>query len=67
MATQLVPTSDPLVYSAPNIHYLLDSPTEFSDFTLKSVTIDDGVNGPPSMPLEENFTTGLTAMPVQSP
>jgi predicted metalloprotease with PDZ domain len=46
VATQLLPTSDPLVFTAPNIHYLLDSPTEFSDFTLKSVAIDDGVNGP---------------------
>jgi predicted metalloprotease with PDZ domain len=46
VATQLFPTSDPLTFTAPNIHYLLDSPTEFSDFTLESVTIDDGVNGP---------------------
>jgi predicted metalloprotease with PDZ domain len=46
VATQLFSTSDPLVYTAPNIHYLMDSPTEFSDFSLRSVTIDDGVNGP---------------------
>ncbi len=46
VATQLFPTSDPLTFTAPNLHYLLDSPTEFSDFTLKTVTIDDGVNGP---------------------
>lgn len=46
VATQLFPTTDPLVFTAPNIHYLMDSPTEFSEFTLKSVTIDDGVNGP---------------------
>ncbi len=46
VATQLFPTADPLVFTAPNIHYLMDSPTEFSNFTLRSFTIDDGVNGP---------------------
>ena len=46
LATQLFPTSDPMVFTAPNIHYLMDSPAEFSDFTLRSVAIDDGVNGP---------------------
>jgi predicted metalloprotease with PDZ domain len=46
VATQLFPTADPLVFTAPNIHYLMDSPTELSDFTLRSFTIDDGVNGP---------------------
>jgi len=46
IATQLFPTADPHVYTAPNIHYLMDSPAELSDFTLRSFTIDDGVNGP---------------------
>jgi predicted metalloprotease with PDZ domain len=46
VATQLFPTPDPLVFTAPNIDYLMDSPTEFSDFTLRSFTVDDGVNGP---------------------
>jgi predicted metalloprotease with PDZ domain len=46
VATQLFPTADPLVFTAPNIHYLMDSPVEFSDFTLRSFTVDDGVNGP---------------------
>ena len=36
VATQLFPTADPLVFTAPNIHYLMDSPTDFSDFTLRS-------------------------------
>jgi predicted metalloprotease with PDZ domain len=49
VATQLFPTTDPLVYTAPNIHYLMDSPTEFSNFTLRTFTVDDGAkrNGPP--------------------
>src|SRR5262245_48819089 len=43
VATQLFPTSDPLVFTAPNIHYLMDSPSEFSNFTLRTFTVDDGV------------------------
>ena len=49
VATQLFPTGDPLVFTAPNIHYLMDSPTDFSNFTLREFTVDDGQkrNGPP--------------------
>jgi predicted metalloprotease with PDZ domain len=46
VATQLFPTSNPLVFTAPNMHYLMDSPVEFGDFVLRSFTIDDGANGP---------------------
>ena len=35
VATQLFPTQDPLIFTAPNVHYLLDSPTEFSGFGLQ--------------------------------
>ncbi len=42
VATQLFPTADPLVYTAPNIHYLMDSPTDFSAYTLREFTVDDG-------------------------
>ena len=45
VATQLFATPDPLVFTAPNIYYLMDSPTEFSNFTLRAFTVDDGVNG----------------------
>ncbi len=41
VATQLFPTPDSLVFTAPNIHYLLDSPAEFSDFTLRTFAVDD--------------------------
>ena len=49
VATQLFPTSDPLVFTAPNIHYLMDSPTDFSSFTLREFVVDDGRkrSGPP--------------------
>jgi predicted metalloprotease with PDZ domain len=40
VATQLFPTSDPLVFTAPNIHYLMDSPTDFSNFTLREFSVD---------------------------
>ena len=49
VATQLFPTGDPLVFTAPNIHYLMDSPTDFSAFTLREFVVDDGAKrtGPP--------------------
>ncbi len=40
-ATQLYPTADPLVFTAPNLAYLLDSPIEFSDFALRTFTVAD--------------------------
>ncbi len=57
VATQLFPTADPLVFTAPNIHYLMDSPTDFSAFTLREFTVDDGQKraGPPP-----NFRIALT-------
>jgi len=49
VASQLFPTTDPLVFTAPNIHYLMDSPTDFSDYMLREFTVDDGQKraGPP--------------------
>ncbi|HEX6589996.1 MAG TPA: PDZ domain-containing protein [Longimicrobiales bacterium] len=35
VATQLAPTSDPMVFTAPNLQYFLDSPTEASAFVLR--------------------------------
>ena len=40
VATQLFPTADPLVFTAPNIHYLMDSPADFSNFTLREFIVD---------------------------
>jgi predicted metalloprotease with PDZ domain len=49
VATQLFPTADPLVYTAPNIHYLMDSPVDFSAHVVREFTVDDGRKrgGPP--------------------
>ena len=40
VATQLVPTGDPFVFSAPNLQYFMDSPTELSDFTERSWKVE---------------------------
>lgn len=34
VATQLVPTGDPFTFTAPGLQYLMDSPTELSDFRI---------------------------------
>lgn len=39
VATQLFATSDPLTFTAPNLYYLLDSPTEFSEHVLKVIPV----------------------------
>ena len=36
VATQLQPTDDGYVFTAPNLQYFLDSPTELSDFSLRT-------------------------------
>jgi predicted metalloprotease with PDZ domain len=38
-ATQLFATDDPWTFTAPNFQYLMDSPTELSDYTLRSFTV----------------------------
>lgn len=39
-ATQLVPTDDPLSFTAPDLYYFLDSPTELSDHDVRSWAIE---------------------------
>ena len=41
-ATQLFPGADPFTFTAPNLQYLMDSPTEFSAFSVRSFTVADG-------------------------
>jgi predicted metalloprotease with PDZ domain len=38
-ATQLFETSDPWTFTAPNLQYLMDSPTELSDYSLRTFTV----------------------------
>ncbi len=42
VATQLFPTGSPLVFTAPNLQYLMDSPTEVGAFVSRVFTVDDG-------------------------
>ena len=42
VATQLLPGPDPFTFTAPNLQYLMDSPTEFSAFAERTFTVDDG-------------------------
>ena len=46
VGTQLMPTSDPQTFTAPNLQYLMDSPTEFSGFSLRTFTIADAPGAP---------------------
>lgn len=46
VATQLPPGSDARTFTAPNLQYLMDSPSEFSNFALQTFTIDDGGRRP---------------------
>jgi predicted metalloprotease with PDZ domain len=41
VATQLFPTTDPFTFTAPNLQYFMDSPTEVSDFLLSTFTVKD--------------------------
>ncbi len=41
VATQLYPSDDPFVYTAPNLPYLLDSPVELSRFAERSFAVAD--------------------------
>jgi predicted metalloprotease with PDZ domain len=45
VATQLYPTDDPLVFTAPNLPYLKDSPVEFGDFALRTFDVPDPKTG----------------------
>ncbi|MGH7574739.1 MAG: M61 family metallopeptidase, partial [Longimicrobiales bacterium] len=40
VATQLVPTDDPTTFTAPDLQYFLDSPTEISDFELREWQVE---------------------------
>ena len=42
VATQLLPGADEWTFRAPNLSYLMDSPTEVGDFSLATFTIGEG-------------------------
>ena len=49
VTTQLFPTTDPLVFTAPNLQYVMDSPAEFGEVETRSFTVTDTAE-PPSQP-----------------
>ena len=46
VATQLFPGPDAFTFTAPNLQYLMDSPTEFGAFDLRTFTVPDGTRKP---------------------
>jgi predicted metalloprotease with PDZ domain len=46
VGTQLLPGADPFTYTAPNLQYLMDSPTEVSAFSLRTFTLADAPRSP---------------------
>src|SRR5258705_3884622 len=46
VATQLFPGPDERTFTAPNLQYLMDSPSEFSGFALRTFTVRDGSRAP---------------------
>jgi predicted metalloprotease with PDZ domain len=48
VATQLYPTADPLVFTAPNLQYLMDSPIKFSPHVVRTFTVARAAGAPPA-------------------
>ena len=46
VATQLMPGADEFTFTAPNLQYLMDSPSEVGAFDLRSFTVPDGGRTP---------------------
>ncbi|MSO83572.1 MAG: M61 family peptidase [Acidobacteria bacterium] len=46
VGTQLFPGGDSMTYTAPNLQYLMDSPTELSAFGLRTFTVADAPGSP---------------------
>ncbi|HKW02661.1 MAG TPA: PDZ domain-containing protein [Vicinamibacterales bacterium] len=46
VGTQLFPTSDPWTFTAPNLQYFMDSPTELSDFVMSTFSVPNSDGSP---------------------
>ena len=55
VGTQLLPGPDANTFTAPNLQYLMDSPTEFSAFSLRTFTVA-GVAGSPTFRIALHHT-----------
>jgi predicted metalloprotease with PDZ domain len=63
VGTQLFPTSDPFTFTAPNLQYFLDSPTELARFVTRTVEVS-APEGPPAT-LRVMVHTGVPAADVE--
>lgn len=52
IATQLYPTSDPWTFTAPNLPYYMDSPTELSDFLMTQFSVPNADGTPAKFRVE---------------
>jgi predicted metalloprotease with PDZ domain len=64
VGTQLLPTADPLTFTAPNLQYFLDSPTELAALVVRTVTAAAPA-GPPAT-LRVIVHTGTPAADVDA-
>jgi predicted metalloprotease with PDZ domain len=48
VSTQLFPTDDPLVFTAPNFQYFMDSPVEFSAHAVREFAVEHPSGGTPA-------------------
>ena len=48
VATQLMPTASPVAFTAPNLQYFMDSPTELSDFLVSTFQVPGAAGAPSS-------------------
>ncbi len=55
VGTQLLPGPDPNTFTAPNLQYMIDSPTELSAFSLRTFTVP-GVTGSPTFRIALHHT-----------
>ena len=46
VATQLFSSGEPFTFTAPNLQYLMDSPSELSAFALRAFSVPDGLRRP---------------------
>ena len=53
VSTQLYETNDPLTFTAPNFHYLMDSPIEFSNHRLLTFSVPNPAAATPARHLQD--------------
>lgn len=65
IATQLYPTGDPSTFTAPNLPYYMDSPTELSDFLMTHFSAPNADGAPTNFRVEIHGARRPKAMPMR--